>query len=85
MGLEEMGSQIFIATHSYALLKEFELRRGNHSLRFYSLSENERDSVSLDSSETYPALSPNRIADQFSRLYNLEIGRALEGRNETGP
>ena len=80
-----MGSQIFIATHSYALLKEFELRRGNHSLRFYSLSENERDSVSLDSSETYPALSPNRIADQFSRLYNLEIGRALEGRNETGP
>ncbi|MDM8548591.1 AAA family ATPase [Desulfobacterales bacterium HSG2] len=80
--LEQMGAQIFIATHSYVLLKEFELQRGNHSLRFYSLSKNDKDSVSLSSSGTYPALFPNRIADQFARMYNLEIGRALGGNNE---
>lgn len=79
--LERMGVQIFIATHSYVLLKEFDLQRIDHSLRFYSLSMDKNMEISLNTAETYIGLSPNRIADQFARMYNLEIGRALGDDN----
>lgn len=77
--LERMGVQIFIATHSYVLLKEFDLQCADHSLRFYSLSMDKNMEISLNTSETYTGLSPNRIADQFARMYNVEIDRALGG------
>ena len=79
--LERMGVQILIATHSYALLKEFDLQCTDHSLRFYSLSMNKNMEIRLDTSETYTDLSPNRIADQFARMYNIEIERALGAYN----
>jgi hypothetical protein len=77
--LEKMGVQIFIATHSYVLLKEFDLQRTDHSLRFYSLSMDNDMEITLNSSDNYTGLSPNRIADQFTRMYNMEIERALGG------
>ena len=79
--LERMGVQIFIATHSYVLLKEFDLQCTDHSLRFYSLSMDKNMEIGLNTSETYTGLSPNRIADQFARMYNVEIDRALGGNN----
>lgn len=79
--LERMGVQIFIATHSYVLLKEFDLQCTDHSLRFYSLSMDKNMEIGLNTSETYTGLSPNRIADQFARMYNIEIERALGGDN----
>lgn len=79
--LERMGVQIFIATHSYALLKEFDLQRKEHSLRFYSLFMDKNREINLVASDSYVGLSPNRIADQFARMYNLEINRAMGGDN----
>ncbi len=79
--MERMGVQIFIATHSYPLLKEFDLQRKEHSLRFYSLFMDKNRKINLAASDSYPGLSPNRIADQFARMYNLEIDRAMGGNN----
>ncbi len=75
--LERIGAQIFIATHSYVVCKEFELQRKEHSLRYYSLFAEEKRGIGLESSEAYHLLSPNRIADQYGRMYDLEIERAL--------
>ncbi len=78
LALERLGMQIFIATHSYVVLKEFELQREKHSVRFYSLFKNDSGAVEIKSSQTYYDLRPNKIADQFSRIYNLAIEKALE-------
>ncbi len=80
--LEKSGIQIFIATHSYALCKEFELQRKDHSLRFYSLFMDRNREINLTTADSYLGLSPNRIADQFARMYNFEIDRALGGGKE---
>jgi AAA15 family ATPase/GTPase len=79
--LERMGVQVFVATHSYVLLKEFDLQRTDHSLRFYSLSMDSKMEISLSTSENYIGLSPNRIADQYARMYNVEVDRALGADN----
>nr|MBC8363352.1 ATP-binding protein [Candidatus Desulfatibia profunda] len=78
LSLEQMGVQMFIATHSYELLKEFELQQKEHSLCFYSLYK-DKDTIKINSSKSYHKLFPNKIADEFSRIYDLEITRAMEG------
>ncbi len=79
--LEKVGVQIFIATHCYELLKELELQRRDHSLRFYSLFKDDKGSIQANTSETYEGLSPNKIDDQNARLYDLEIERAIRVEN----
>ncbi len=75
--LQQMGVQIFIATHSYVLCKEFELQRSRHPVRYFSLYTEENREISLQTSDVYHTLSPNRIADQFARMYGKEIELAL--------
>ena len=77
LSLEQMGIQMFIATHSYELLKEFELQQKDHSICFYSLYKGEDESISINSAKTYHQLFPNKIADEFSRIYDLEIERRI--------
>ncbi|MBF0099873.1 MAG: AAA family ATPase [Desulfobacterales bacterium] len=77
LALERIGVQIFIASHSYVLMKEFELQRKDHSLCFYSLYKDENDSVAFNKSQTCHNLLPNKIADAYSRIYDLEIEQAM--------
>lgn len=77
--LENIGVQVFIATHSYPLLKEFDLQRVKHSLRFNTLFKDEDEDVKLETAESYKALSPNKIADEYERLYDLQVKQALGG------
>lgn len=78
--LQREGIQIFIATHSYVLLKEFELQRNDHSLRFYALYKDKNDATQVKQAETYTGLTPNKIADEFARIYDLEVELALGGK-----
>jgi energy-coupling factor transporter ATP-binding protein EcfA2 len=80
LSLQKEGVQIFIATHSYALLKEFDLQRTDHSLRFYALHKDADDATEAMPSESYAGLAPNKIAEQFARIYDLEVELALGGR-----
>ncbi len=77
--LEQMGVQMFIATHSYELLKEFELQQKEHSLCFYSLFK-DKGTININTAMTYHQLDPNKIGEAFSRIYDLEIERSIKGK-----
>lgn len=76
LALEQVGVQIFLATHNYELLKEFDLQKNEHVLLFNSLFFEEKR-LQISQASNYDELDPNVIEKQFSRLYDLEIKRAL--------
>ncbi len=79
LGLERAGVQIFLATHSYVLLKEFDLQQENHSLLYHSLHK-ENGAVRANSTGFYQTLLPNPIGESFDRLYDLEVRREFGGK-----
>jgi len=80
--LARMGTQIFIATHEYIVLKELELQSSDKdAFRMFALERSKKDSsVSVHPASTYSDLSPNLIADQFDRIYDMEVARTLGPR-----
>ncbi len=80
LALEQAGLQIFIATHSYVVLKEFELQRVKHAVRFFSFFKNENGEIEINSAQSYHGLTPNKISDLFSRMYDLEMEKAIGGK-----
>lgn len=77
--LERMGVQIFAATHSYALLKELDLQRTEQTrLTFYSLYfDADRLSAGIRPAESYARIEPNAIEEEYLRLYDKQVDRAL--------
>jgi AAA15 family ATPase/GTPase len=76
--LHRQGVQIFLTTHNYVLLKEFDLRKEkDDAIRYISLFRDDSDSVVSVSSDTYTGISHNAISDTFSDLYQRDIARAL--------
>ena len=82
--LQQMGVQIFLSTHNYVLLKEFDLQtKKNHSVRFHAFYRDlESGSVKLESTDHYLNIAPNAIADTFDDLYDRDIQRTLKGEND---
>lgn len=79
--LHRFGVQIFIATHDYVLLKEFDLAvKKTDSIKYHSLY---RDSSSRKlmhaESETFLGLSPNAIDDTFGSLIDRQIKKDMGG------
>ncbi len=78
--LHRIGVQIFLTTHNYVLLKEFDLRRKkNDSIRYISLYRDEQNAVVANASDSYAGIDPNAIAGTFSSLYDRELKRSLGG------
>ncbi|MEI7868933.1 MAG: AAA family ATPase [Candidatus Methylumidiphilus sp.] len=79
--LQRQGVQIFLTTHNYVLLKEFDLRKKkDDAVRYISLfREKDADPVSSHSTEEYSAINPNAIAGTFDDLYDQEVKRSLTG------
>lgn len=77
--LQRMGVQVFLATHDYVVLKEFDLQsKEDDSLRFHSLFRSEEGGPILSSSsDKYAGIHNNAIAETFSDLYDRDIQRAL--------
>lgn len=77
--LEQEGVQIILATHSYVLLKEFDLqRKKEHKIKFHSLFKKETDKpVKIQTSEHLDNLQPNDIANEFASIFDKETKRAL--------
>jgi ABC-type ATPase involved in cell division len=81
--LQRLGVQIFLTTHNYVLLKEFDLRKKkDDAVRYVSLFRNESGSVVGRSSDTYGGVDPNAIAATFADLYRRDVSRALSGVTE---
>lgn len=77
--LQRMGVQVFLTTHNYVLLKEFDLRQKQDQIRYISLFRDEQDAVSATFSDSYLGVDPNVISSTFNDLYDREIKRSLRG------
>ncbi len=77
--LQRMGVQVFLTTHNYVLLKEFDLRREqNDKIQFISLFREAGD-VKATTSEALSSVTPNALTSTFDNLYDREITRSLNG------
>lgn len=76
--LQRMGVQVFLATHNYVILKEFDLQRQpEDQVAFHALYRDEAGDVRMASTDNYLDIHPNAIADTFASLYEREMQRAL--------
>jgi hypothetical protein len=81
LAMSRAGVQIFLATHSYVILKELDLQLGSDRACFISL----RPSTNGTEANTYTSfaeLAPNAILEQYSSLYDRELMRST-GRTFT--
>lgn len=77
--LQRLGVQIFLTTHNYVLLKEFDLRRRREDiLQFVSLYRDETEEVQQEVAQSIAGLTENSILGTYDRIYDREVARALE-------
>lgn len=76
--LQRQGVQLFIATHSYALLKQFDLLAGpDNQLRYFSLYRSGEGQVVASSTDRYDTLTPNAIENENLRIYDEQVQKSL--------
>lgn len=77
--LQTMGVQIFIATHNYVLLREFDLQsKQDTPIRFFSLYQDEETAnIKYHSGETYHSIMPNKISEAYTDIYDKAVSRTL--------
>ncbi len=80
--LAQHGVQVFAVTHNYAFLRELDFLKEETALRYFALEKTDEKGVIPYPCDSYQDLSPNRIADEYRRLYDLEIMRSLGGGGE---
>lgn len=77
--LQRLGVQVFLTTHNYVLLKEFDLQKQeNDKIRFISFARDDKDRCVATSTENYLDISPNLISDAFTDLYKRDVARAFK-------
>ncbi len=79
--LHRLGVQVFLATHNYVILKEFDLRqKQKDSIRYISLYQDKdndgRDVIFSSYSDCYSGIDHNAILETFGKLYDSELLRA---------
>jgi hypothetical protein len=83
--LQELGVQVFLTTHNYVLLKQFDLQASKKSeIQYISLfrehiSGKPTGPVVARVSDTYSGIDPNDISGTLDRLYDEEVKRSLGG------
>ena len=78
-GLQRMGVQIFIATHDYVLLKEFELATTQEDdVLYHTLYKDDAGVIRHNATNEMGTLYPNAIDETFARILDDEIKKGLE-------
>ena len=81
--LARQGVQIFIATHSYVILKEIDLQKlKSDSVCYFGFQKNDAGTT-VKLTKDFPLLQPNSILDQYASLYDRELTRST-GRSRNG-
>ncbi len=82
--LQRNGVQIFIATHNYVLLKEFDLQKGKKdNLKFFHLEKDAKTAeMTCHSGGNYTGIVPNKISEAYTDIYNKEVKRSLGGTSK---
>lgn len=77
--LQRMGIQVFISTHNYLVLKEFDLQaKESDSVLFHSLyRDTETLQIKCASTADYLDISPNTIDDTFGEIIDREISKSM--------
>lgn len=76
--LQRMGVQIFLATHNYVLLKEFDLQLSrDDNISFHSIFRNEKGTIDVSSISNYMNINPNAIDDTFGNIIDREIKKSM--------
>ena len=79
--LQRQGVQVFIATHNYVVLKEFDLRmKQTDNVLFHSFHRTEEGEVACNTTPDYLAIEPNLIAEAYDDLYDRQIERSIGGK-----
>ncbi|WP_028324417.1 AAA family ATPase [Desulfatirhabdium butyrativorans] len=79
--LQRIGVQIFLTTHDYVILKEFDLQsQAGDQIIFHSLFRNqESGEIECTSTSNYGEIAPNAIDDTFGDLVTREIQKSMKG------
>lgn len=78
--LSKMGVQIFITTHDYVLLKEFQLAATEQdNVMYHVLYRDDNGDIAHSASNDLDTLSPNAIDSTYSRILDDEIQIGLAG------
>lgn len=78
--LQRLGVQVFVTTHNYNLLKEFDLQlEPRDEALFHSLFQDEQRNVQVASFKHYEDLQPNAIDDTLGQLADREIRQQMGG------
>ena len=78
IALQRMGVQIFIATHDYVTLKEFDLQAElKDDILYHSLYRGKDKNICLMSTPEYLKLDPNSIDESFSSLIDREVVKSM--------
>lgn len=77
--LQRMGVQIFLTTHDYVILKEFDLQTKEHDkFLFHSLYRSSvTGEIECTSTPKYLNISPNTIDDTFGSIIDREIAKSM--------
>lgn len=75
--LQRQGVQVFLATHNYVLLKEFDLRKKETDVVRYVSLERGADGVQGRSTHDYVNIQPNALSATFDDLYNRELSKSF--------
>ncbi|HBP53653.1 MAG TPA: AAA family ATPase [Synechococcus sp. UBA8638] len=80
--LQRDGVQVFIATHSYVVLKELDLRsKDGDQVMFHSLHRkegNNNEGVVCSTASSFQSIDPDLIAATFTDLYDRQVRRSLK-------
>ncbi len=69
--------RIFLGTHSYVILKEFDLQaKSSDAVRYFAMERTEAGTIA-HATDDYSQLMPSPISEQLDRLYDLELTRAM--------
>lgn len=80
--LQSAGVQIFLATHSYVVLKELGLqRREKDNLSFFQLSRSDSGMIICNHGPSYESIVPNRILDAYDLILEDELSNAAAGNH----
>lgn len=83
LSLTRRGVQVFLATHSYVILKEIDLQaQKSDAVRYFAFQPGEQGTT-VHATEDFTQLSPNSILDQYASLYDRELTRST-GRSRNG-
>ena len=77
--LQRIGVQIFLTTHDYVILKEFDLQsQESDKISYHSLYRNqESGEIERSTTPNYLDISPNVIDDTFGNLVTREIQKSM--------